>query len=54
MMGFAIFFDTCDPNLVHGQTSALYADPGFEAAYLSNAERQAIYENDIAPDLESG
>ena len=36
--GLAIFFDI-DPSLVHGQVQ-LYAAPGFEAAYLSNSERQ--------------
>jgi len=45
--GLAIFFDM-QPNLVHGQVQ-LYAGPGFEAAFLSNAERQAIYENDMLP-----
>ena len=36
------------PNLEHGQVQ-LYAGPGFEAAYLSNEERQAIFENDMLP-----
>ena len=44
-----IFFDM-DPSLQHGQVQ-LYAAPGFEAAYLSNADRQAIYENDMLPHL---
>ena len=42
-----LFFDI-DPSLQHGQVQ-LYAAPGFEAAFLSNAERQAIYENDMLP-----
>jgi uncharacterized membrane protein YgcG len=49
--GLVIFFDM-DPSLEHGQVQ-LYAGPGFEAAYLSNEERQAIYANDMLPYLES-
>jgi uncharacterized membrane protein YgcG len=45
--GMVIFFDI-DPSLEHGQVQ-LYAAPGFEAAFLSNAERQAIFENDMVP-----
>jgi uncharacterized membrane protein YgcG len=47
--GMVIFFDM-QPNLLHGQVQ-LYAAPGFEAAYLSNQERQSIYENDMLPHL---
>ena len=36
------------PVLEHGQVQ-LYAAPGFEATYLTNAERQAIFENDMLP-----
>jgi uncharacterized membrane protein YgcG len=50
--GLVIFFDM-EPNLQHGQVQ-LYAGPGFEAAFLSNSERQAIYENDMLPHLRSG
>ena len=50
--GLAIFFDM-DPTLEHGQVQ-LYAAPGFEAAYLSNGERQAIFDNDMLPLLRSG
>ncbi|MGZ8438040.1 MAG: TPM domain-containing protein, partial [Candidatus Limnocylindrales bacterium] len=50
--GLAIFFDM-EPNLQHGQVQ-LYAGPGFEAAYLSNEERQGIFDNDMLPYLESG
>ncbi|HEY2888279.1 MAG TPA: TPM domain-containing protein [Candidatus Limnocylindrales bacterium] len=47
--GLVIFFDM-QPNLEHGQVQ-LYAGPGFEAAYLSNEERQSIFENDMLPYL---
>ena len=50
--GMVIFFDM-DPSLEHGQVQ-LYAAPGFEAAYLTNQERQAIYENDMLPHLRDG
>jgi uncharacterized membrane protein YgcG len=49
--GLAIFFDL-EPNLQHGQVQ-LYAGPGFEAAYLSNDERQRIFDNDMLPYLQS-
>lgn len=45
--GMVIFIDL-DPSREHGQVQ-LYAAPGFEAAFLSNSERQAIYENDMLP-----
>ena len=48
--GLVIFFDM-QPNLQHGQVQ-LYAGPGFEAAYLSNEERQAIFDNDMLPYLQ--
>ena len=47
--GLAIFFDL-EPNLEHGQVQ-LYAGPGFEAAYLSNEERQRIFDDDMLPYL---
>ena len=47
--GLAIFFDI-DPSLEHGQVQ-LYAAPGFEATFLTNSERQAIFENDMLPYL---
>jgi uncharacterized membrane protein YgcG len=47
--GLAIFFDL-DPSLQHGQVQ-LYAAPGYEAAYLSNEERQRIFEDDMLPYL---
>jgi uncharacterized membrane protein YgcG len=49
--GLVIFFDM-QPNLQHGQVQ-LYAGPGFEATFLTNGERQAIYENDMLPYLRS-
>jgi uncharacterized membrane protein YgcG len=47
--GLVIFLDM-EPNLVHGQ-ARLYAAPGFEEAYLTNSERQAIFDNDMLPRL---
>ncbi len=47
--GLAIFFDI-DPSLEHGQVQ-LYAAPGFEATFLTNSERQAIFDNDMLPFL---
>ena len=47
--GLVIFFDI-DPTCEHGQVQ-LYAAPGFEAAYLTNSERQAIFDNDMLPHL---
>ncbi|CAN5480612.1 hypothetical protein BH20CHL7_BH20CHL7_18040 [soil metagenome] len=47
--GMVVFFDL-DPSLEHGQVQ-LYAAPGFEATYLTNADRQAIFENDMVPFL---
>lgn len=45
--GLVIFIDL-EPNLLHGQVQ-LYAAPGFEAAYLSYSERQAIFDDDMLP-----
>lgn len=47
--GMVVFFDI-DPSLEHGQVQ-LYAAPGFEATFLTNSERQAIFENDMLPYL---
>ena len=49
--GLVIFFDM-QPNLEHGQVQ-LFAGPGFEATFLSNEERQGIFENDMLPHLQS-
>ncbi len=45
--GLVILFDL-DESRVHGQVQ-LYAGPGFAATFLSNSERQGIYENDMLP-----
>ena len=50
--GLVIFFDI-DPSGEHGQVQ-LYAAPGFEAAYLSNSERQTIFDDDMVPFLRDG
>ncbi len=50
--GMVLFFDI-DPSGQHGQVQ-LYGAPGFEATYLSNSDRQAIFENDMLPSLRSG
>jgi uncharacterized membrane protein YgcG len=47
--GLAIFFNF-DPSRSGGQVQ-LYAAPGFAATYLTNSERQAIFENDMLPHL---
>ena len=47
--GMVVFFDI-DPSLEHGQVQ-LYAARGFEATFLTNSERQSIYENDMLPFL---
>ena len=47
--GLAIFFDF-EPGRSSGQVQ-LYAAPGFAATFLTNSERQAIYENDMLPFL---
>jgi uncharacterized membrane protein YgcG len=50
--GLAILFNM-DSNLLSGQVQ-LYAGPGYRAAFLSNSERQAIFENDMLPRLRAG
>jgi uncharacterized membrane protein YgcG len=47
--GLALFFNF-ESNRLNGQVQ-LYAGPGYEAAFLSNSERQAIFENDMLPHL---
>jgi uncharacterized membrane protein YgcG len=47
--GMVILFDL-DPSLCHGQVQ-LYAAPGFETTYLSNEQRQAIFDDDMLPYL---
>ncbi len=48
--GLVILFDM-DPSLCHGQVQ-LYAGPGYRAAYLTNGERQSIFDNDMLPYLQ--
>jgi hypothetical protein len=47
--GLAILFDL-EANLCHGQVQ-MYAAPGYAAAYLTDEERQAIFEQDMLPAL---
>jgi uncharacterized membrane protein YgcG len=49
--GLAIFFDF-EPGRSSGQVQ-LYAAPGFAATFLTNGERQQIFENDMLPHLRS-
>ncbi len=46
--GLAIFFNLRDE--CHGQVQ-LYAGPGYRAAYLTNDERQSVYEDEMLPFL---
>jgi uncharacterized membrane protein YgcG len=50
--GLVILFDL-DPSLVHGQVQ-LYAGAGFKSTFLSDAERQAIFEDEMVPRLVNG
>ena len=50
--GVVILFDM-QANLQHGQVS-LYAGSGFKAAYLTDLDRQAIFDNDMKPLLVDG
>jgi hypothetical protein len=43
-----ILFDLNEDDTCHGQVQ-LYAGPGFRAKFLTNEERQRIYENDMLP-----
>ncbi|MEK6719095.1 MAG: TPM domain-containing protein [Chloroflexota bacterium] len=45
--GLVIFFDL-DDSLVHGQVQ-LYAGAGYEAAFLSRSERQALFDDEMLP-----
>lgn len=45
--GLVILFDL-DPSLVHGQVQ-LYAGPGYRAAFLTNQERQEIFDEQMLP-----
>ena len=45
--GLVILFDM-QGSLVHGQVS-LYAGYGFKASFMTNADRQAVFDNDMKP-----
>ena len=49
--GLVILFDL-DSTRIHGQVQ-LYAGPGYRAAFLSNGERQSIFDNDMLPKLKA-
>jgi uncharacterized membrane protein YgcG len=49
--GLVILFDI-DPSGCHGQIQ-LYAGPGYRAAYLSNDQRDSIFNDDMLPRLEA-
>jgi uncharacterized membrane protein YgcG len=49
--GLVILFDLHDWDPCHGQVQ-LYAGPGYRATYLSNGDRQDIFDNDMLPLLE--
>ena len=49
--GLAILFDM-DQSKCHGQVQ-LYGADGYRATYLSNAEREAVFNNDMLPYLRS-
>ncbi|MES2210248.1 MAG: TPM domain-containing protein [Chloroflexota bacterium] len=50
--GLVIMFDL-DPSLVHGQVS-LFAGSGFGSTFLTDAERQQIFDVDMVPRLAAG
>ena len=50
--GLVIMFDM-KPGLLHGQVS-LYAGSGYRAAFLSDADRQQVFDNDMKPLLVDG
>jgi uncharacterized membrane protein YgcG len=45
--GLVILFDMQD-DLIHGRVS-LYAGYGFKASFMTNADRQAVFDNDMKP-----
>lgn len=51
--GLAIMWNTnrraCQPNVSGNGQIQLYAAPGYAASYLSNAERQQIFDEDMVP-----
>ena len=50
--GLVILFDL-DPSRAHGQVQ-LYAGAGFKSTFLTDSERQAIFDNDMLPNLRAG
>jgi uncharacterized membrane protein YgcG len=50
--GLVVLFDM-QANRQHGQVS-LYAGSGFKAAFLSDSDRQSIFDNDMKPLLKTG
>ncbi len=54
--GLAIMWNTtrqqCLPGVTGNGRVRLYAAPGYQAAYLSNSERQDIFDNDMLPSLQ--
>src|SRR5258705_2617357 len=50
--GLVILFDL-DPSKIHGQV-ILYGGPGYRAAFLDNAEKQQVFDNDMLPLLRRG
>jgi uncharacterized membrane protein YgcG len=50
--GLVILYDLDDTRL-HGQVQ-LYAGPGYRAAFLSNSERQQVFDNEMLPLLQNG
>jgi uncharacterized membrane protein YgcG len=50
--GLVILFDMY-PGLDHGQV-ILYGGPGYRAAFLDNAEKQRVFEDDMLPLLKAG
>ncbi|MGA3057630.1 MAG: TPM domain-containing protein [Candidatus Limnocylindrales bacterium] len=50
--GVVILFDM-QANLMHGQVS-LYAGSGFRSAFLTDSDRQSIFDNDMKPLLKAG
>ncbi len=49
--GLVILFDL-DPSRIHGQVQ-LYAGSGFKSAFLTDAERQRIFDQDMLPRLQA-
>ena len=50
--GLVILFDLY-PGLEHGQVS-LYGGPGYRAAFLDNADKQRVFDEDMLPRLKAG